>query len=166
MELILTIILAFVVAGLGFIIGTVATNKTEHSLALKVEALTQSLTNAPMVIEVQTEGQPLTVDQMSLDVVTPNFAKIWNHFGKPMDTLPPLKPYAEEMVKWYNPDSEYTKLVIVGYLHGGKVCISWTWEKQLKFTPKFVITKEAVEAVEDYYKDMQDNPLILGKLED
>lgn len=106
-----------------------------------------------MVIECQL-GQPLTVDQMAMDVVGPNLIAIWRHFGKGLCTMPSTTKYAEAMLQWYNQESEYTKLVIVGWLRDGVVRIAWTWQKQ---DPKYIITKDAVEGLEKYYEDESGN---------
>lgn len=115
----------------------------------KVDLLEQKLKDAPMVFECQLD-QPLTVDQMAMDVVGPNLIKIWRHFGKPLYNVPSSSKVAEEMLQWYNPDSEYTKLVMVGWLRDGVVRIAWTWQKQ---DPKFIVSREAVEGLEKYYTD-------------
>lgn len=155
MELILTIILGFVVASVGFLIGLAATSKEPVAeTQKKVEALEQQLKDAPMVIECQLD-QPLTVDKMAMDVVGPNLIKIWRHFGKPLYDVPSSSKVAAEMLQWYNPESEYTKLVIVGWLRGGGVRIAWTWQKQ---DPKFIVSREAVEGLEKYYTDELGNP--------
>lgn len=154
MELILTIILGFVVAGLGFCIGVAAASKSEMKLVEEVKAQENNLKYAPMVIECQL-GQPLTVDQMNMEVVAPNLIKIWKHFGKNQDTLPSISKYAEEMLQWYNTDSLYTKLVIVGYLRDDVIKIAWTWQKQ---EPKYIVTKDAVEGLESITKTRSETP--------
>ena len=166
MELILAIIFGFCIAGIGFFIGTAAAGreatrltKVNRELLLKINSMGDA---APMVIECEL-GQPLTVDQMSMDVVAPNLVKIWRYFGKPMDTMPSMSKYAEEMLQWYNPDSLYTKLVIVGYLRHDLVKIAWTWQKQ---DPKYIITRDAVEGLEKYYEDALGNPMKLDKQKD
>lgn len=157
MELILSIILGFVVAGLGFCIGVAAASKSEMKLVEEVKAQENNLKSAPMVIECEL-GQPLTVNQMAMDVVAPNLGKIWQHFGEDLETMPSASKYAEEMLQWYNPDSEYTKLVIVGYMRGGVIRIAWTWKRE----PKYIITRDAVEGFEKYYEDALENPMLLG----
>lgn len=157
MELILTIILGFCVAGIGFLIGTAAGNKLEKQHERKAESLQQSLDSAPMVIECQLD-QPLTVDQMAMDVVGPNLIKIWRHFGKPLYNMLSSSKVAEEMLQWYNQESEYTKLVIVGWLRDGGVRIAWTWQQK---DPKYIITKDAVKGLEKYYEDELGNPMVL-----
>jgi hypothetical protein len=156
------IILCFVV---GLYIGSVIFGKEVpegvFSSQKKVEALDQQLKDAPMVIECQL-GQPLTVDQMAMDVVGPNLIKIWRHFGKPLYNVPSSSKVAEEMLQWYNQDSEYTKLVIVGWLRDGVVRIAWTWQQK---DPKYIITKDAVEGLEKYYEDALGNPMVLGNQE-
>lgn len=117
--------------------------------------------DAPMVFECQLD-QPLTVDQMAMDVVGPNLIKIWRHFGKPLYNVPSSSKVAEEMLQWYNPDSEYTKLVMVGWLRDGVVRIAWTWQKQ---DPKFIVSREAVEGLEKYYTDELGNPMVLDNQE-
>lgn len=154
MELILSIILGFVMTGVGFLIGLAAGNKLEKQHEREAESLQQSLDSSPMVIECQL-GQPLTEEQMSMEVVAPNLIKIWRHFGKNLDTLPSISKYSEEMLQWYNPDSLYTKLVIVGYLRGGVVRIAWTWQHK---DPQYVITKDAVDGLEKYYEDALGTP--------
>ena len=123
----------------------------------KIDLLEQQLRDAPMVIECQL-GQQLTVDQMAMDVVGPNLIKIWRHFGKPLYNVPSSSKVAEEMLQWYNPESEYTKLVIAGWLRDDVVRIAWTWQKQ---DPKFICPKEAVEGLEKYYEDELGNPIVL-----
>jgi hypothetical protein len=160
MELILSIILGFIVAGLGFCIGVAAASKSEMKLVEEVKAQENNLKYAPMVIECEL-GQPLTVEQMAIDVVSPNLVKIWQHFDKGLETMPSVSKYAEEMLKWYNSESEYTKLVIVGYMLGGIVRIAWTWQKDTKW----VVDADAVEGLEKYYEDALGNPMILGNQE-
>jgi len=165
MELILSIILGFVVTGIGFILG-LAVAGHEAKRQAKVNDGLQTKNNsmgevAPMVIECQL-GKPLTVDQMAMDVVGPNLIKIWRHFGKPLYNVPSSSKVAEEMLQWYNADSLYTKLVIVGYLRDGVVRIAWTWQHQ---DPKYIITKDAVEGLEKYYEDALGNPMVLGNQE-
>ena len=148
MEIIIAIVLGFVVGGLAFLIGTKVGNKLVKQHGRMVESLQQTLDSAPMVIECQL-GQPLTVDQMSMDVVGPNLIKIWRHFRKGLYTIPSTDQIAKAMLQWYNPDSLYTNLVIVGYLRDGVVRIAWTWKKQ---DPERIVTKDAVEGLEKYYK--------------
>lgn len=166
MELILAIILGFCIAGIGFFIGTAAAghevtrlSKVNGELQTKINSIDPT---APMVIECQL-GQPLTVEQMSMEVVAPNLIKIWRHFGKDRDTLPSMTKYAEEMHQWYNPDSLYTKLVIAGYLRDDVVRIAWTWQKQ---EPKFIVTRDAVECLEKYYEDVLGNPMAIYNQKD
>mgnify|MGYP006386632249 FL=1 len=161
MELILSIILGFVMAGVGFLIGTAVGNKLDKQLEREVESLQRNLDSSPMVIECQL-GQQLTEEQMSMEVVAPNLIKIWKHFGKNLKTMPSISKYVEEMLQWYNQDSMYTKLVIVGYLRGGVVRIAWTWQHK---DPQYIITKDAVEGLEKYYEDALGNPMILGNRE-
>lgn len=126
-----------------------------------LDRLEHQLKDAPIVIECQL-GQQLTVDQMAMDVVGPNLIKIWRHFGKPLYNVPSSSKVAEEMLQWYNQESEYTKLVIAGWLRDGVVRIAWTWQQK---DPKYIITKEAVEGLEKYYEkyyeDELGNPMVL-----
>lgn len=151
-------ILSFVV---GIYLGSVIFGKEVpegvFSSQKKVEALDQQLKDAPMVIECDL-GQPLTLDQMEMDVVAPNLIKIGRHFGKTLDKMPSMSEYAEEMLQWYNPDSLYTKLVIVGYLRGGVVKIAWTWKEK---DPMFIVSTDAVEGFEKYYADALGNPVAI-----
>lgn len=160
MEIILTIVLGFFIAGVGFAVGVATTNKLEKQFESKSESLQAQLETSPMVIECSL-GQPLTLDQMSIDVVTSNFIKIWRHFGKGLDSMPPIMPIAEEILRWYNPDSEYTKLVIVGYLRGGVIKIAWTWQRQ---DPQYIMSKDAVEGLEKYYEYDVGNPVIFNPM--
>lgn len=166
MELILAIILGFCIAGIGFFIGTAAAGREATRLAKVNDELKTKLNSigptAPMVIECQL-GQPITVDQMEMDVVAPNFIKIWRHFGKPLDKMPSMLEYAKAMLQWYNPDSLYTKLVIVGYLRDDGVRLAWTWQKQ---DPKYIVTRDAVEGLEKYYEDVLGNPMAIYNQED
>ena len=166
MELILAIILGFCISGIGFFIGTAVAGHKATRLA-KVNDELQSKINsmgdaAPMVIECKL-GQPLTVDQMEMDVVAPNLIKIWRHFGKPLDKMPSMLDYAEAMLQWYNPDSLYTKLVIVGYLRDDVIKIAWTWQKQ---DPMFIVPMEALEGLEKYYEDALGNPIAIYNKKD
>ena len=165
MELILAIILGFCIAGLGFFIGTAAAGreatrleKVNKELQTKINSMSVA---SPMVIECQL-GQPLTLDQMSVDVVTVNLVKIWRHFGKDMETMPSSTALAYDILHWYNPDSEYTKLVIVGYLQGDAIRLAWTWTNR---DPMFIVTREALEGMEKYYEDAFGNPVILDPKE-
>lgn len=142
---------------IGIIIGVVHTFEDNKKLEIKCESLRQSLKFSPIVIECKL-GQQLTVEEMELDVVAPNLVKIWRHFGLPLWTLPSITEYAEAMLSWYTPESEYTKLVIVGYLSGGDVKVSWTWEKDLKL----IVTKDAVEGFQQYTKYNLGKPMLLG----
>lgn len=160
MEIVIAIVLGFVVGGLAFLIGTKVGNKLDKQHGRMFESLRQKLYSAPMVIECQL-GQPLTEYRMSMDVVGPNLIKIWRHFGMPLETLPSTSKLSEEMLSWYNPESGYTNLVIVGYLRGGEVRIAWTWQKR---DPKFIVTKDAVEGLEKYYAELG-NPIVLGNQE-
>lgn len=162
MEIILAIIIGIVVGGVSFLIGMKAARHGSTRLVkVNDEIQTQKSTlwawPTPMVIECELD-QPLTVDQMCMDVVTPNLIKIWRHFGKDIDTMPAITPMAEELLKWYNPESLYTKLVIVGYLRGDGIRLAWTWQKQ---DPKYIVTQEAVEGLEKYY-EVNGNPVFLG----
>lgn len=166
MELILTILLEFCLAAFSFFIGTVAAGreatrltKVNDELKTKINSMGEA---APMVIECQL-GQQLTVDQMEMDVVAPNFIKIWRYFGKTLDKMPSMLEYAEAMLQWYNPDSLYTKLVITGYLRDDVVRIAWTWQKQ---DPKFIVTRDAVEGLEKYYEDALGNPMAIYNQKD
>ena len=149
-------ILAFVI---GLYLGSVIFGKEVPEgvfyAQTKVKALEQQLREAPMVIECQL-GQPITVDQMSMDVVGPNLIKIWRHFGKPLYDVPSSSKVAEEMLQWYNQESEYTKLVIVGWLRADVVRIAWTWQKQ--DTKAYIMTPDAFEGLEKYYEDELGKP--------
>lgn len=157
-------ILAFVV---GLYLGSVIFGKEVpdgvFSSQKKVEALDQQLRDAPMVIECQL-GQPITLDQMEMDVVAPNLIKIWRHFGLGLFTMPSTTKYAEAMLQWYNPESEYTKLVIAGYMCGGVVKIAWTWQKQ--DPKKYIMTPAAVEGLEKYYEDELGNQMAMETKKD
>jgi len=161
MELILSIALGFCIAGLSFFIGTAAAGREATRLTKVNKELQTKITSMgvaePMVIECHL-GQQLTIDQMATDVVTVNLIKIWRHFGKGFDTMPSSTSLAHEMLQWYNPDSEYTKLVLVGYLHGDVIRLMWTWTKR---DAKCTITRNAVEGLEKYYEDALGNPVIL-----
>ena len=160
MELILAIVLGFFIAGVGFVVGVATTNKLEKQLERKSESLQTQLDTSPTIIECQL-GEPLTLDQMSIEVVTSNLTKIWRHFGKGLDTMPPITPIAEEMLRWYNPDSEFTKLVIAGYLRGGDIKVAWTWQRK---SPQYIISKDALEGLEKYYEDDVGNPVIFNPM--
>ena len=104
--------------------------------------------DAPVVIECKL-GQEMTLDQMDLNVVTPKMVQIMRHFNVGRADWPCSKKYAEEIYKWYNPNSEYTKLVIVGYLRGGRVQIAWTWKKNIK---SFILSRDAISGYEEAIK--------------
>ena len=166
MELILAIILEFCLAGFSFFIGTVAAGREATRLTKVNDELKTKINSigptAPMVIECQL-GQPLTLHQMEMDVVEPNLIKIWRHFGKKLNTMPSLLEYAEAMLQWYNPDSLYTKLVIVGYLRNDVIKIAWTWQHK---DPKFIVTRDAVAGLEMYYEDALGNLMAIDNKKD
>ena len=120
----------------------------------------KQLDDAPMVIECKL-GQEMTVEQMDFDVVTPQIVKIMNNFHVAPEDWPSVKKYADEIFKLYNPNSEYTKLVIVGYLRGGRVKIVWTWVKQ---DSMYIIHRDAISGYEEIIKAMTEtNPIVLYK---
>ena len=145
MEIAIAIIAIFI----GLIIGVLHSREYEKKLERDCETLQRRYYSSPVVIECKL-GQQLTVEEMELDVVAPNLVKIWRHFGLPLKNLPSTSKYAEEMLQWYDPESEYTKLVIVGYLSGGVVRIAWTWQKR---DLEWIVTKDALEGFDKYYKD-------------
>jgi hypothetical protein len=164
MELILSIILGFVMAGVGFLIGLAVNNKLEKQYEREVESLQRSLDSSPMVIECNL-GQPLTLDQM-IELLGHKFAAIRRKLGNGLQTLPPLRETAETILQWYNPESGYTKLVLVGYMRGGLARLAWTWQKQdTQDTKNYIMTQDAVEGLEKYYEDALGNPMVLGNQE-
>ena len=122
----------------------------------------KQLDDSPLVIECKL-GQEMTLEQMKMEVVTPRIIQIMRHFKVALKDIPPISPYAEEIFKWYNTNSEYTKLVIVGYLRGGRVQIAWTWKKR---DPVYICSREAINGYEDAIKAACENdPVLMYKKE-
>lgn len=114
--------------------------------------------DAPIVIESKL-GQEMTLEQMELDVVAPRIIQIMRHFNVKIPDYPSIGMYAKEIFKWYNPSSEYTKLVMSGYLRGGRVQIAWTWVKK---DPVYIINSDAISDYEEMIKAMSEtNPIAL-----
>lgn len=156
----ITLFLVCIGCGLaGFFIGFVTRKGEDKKTYGDLLVAKKQLDDAPMVIECKL-GQEMTVEQMDFDVVTPQIVKLMNHFHVASEDWPSAKQYADEIYKWYNPDSEYTKLVIVGYLRGGRVQIAWTWKKNPK---QYIINRDAISGLEETIKDISSNPISVYK---
>lgn len=118
----------------------------------------KQLEDAPIVIESKL-GQEMTLEQMELDVVAPRIIQIMRHFNVKLPDYPSIGMYAKEIFQWYNPNSDYTKLVMSGYLRGGRVQIAWTWVKK---EPMYILNRDAIVGYEDAIKTACDsNPIIM-----
>ena len=142
----------------GLVIGVLMRIRYIETVSGDLMVAKKQLEDSPLVIECKL-GHEMTVEQMDFDVVTPQIVKIMNHFHVAPEDWPSVKKYADEIFKWYNPDSEYTKLVIVGYLRGGRVQIVWTWVKK---DPVYIINRDAISGYEEMIKAMTEtNPIVL-----
>jgi hypothetical protein len=145
----------FIGTGIGILMRDWYIEQADNNVAVARKQLEE----APMVIECKL-GQKMTLEQMDFDVVTPQIAKLMGHFHVAPKDWPSVKQYADEIYKWYNPDSEYTKLVIVGYLRDGRVQIAWTWKKYPK---QYIINRDAISGLEKTIKDISSNPIAAYK---
>lgn len=146
----------------GLVIGILMRINYIEKVDGELMAANKQLEDVPLVIECKL-GQEMTLEQMKLDVVTPRIIQIMRHFKVELPDYPPISPYAEEIFKWYNPNSEYTKLVIVGYLRGGRAQIVWTWNKR---DPVYICNRDAIEGYEDAIKAAcENNPVLIYKNE-
>lgn len=161
MSVLATVLIAIAAGLIGFFVGVVSSTQLNMTLEEELKAQENNLKYAPMVIECNL-GQPLTLDQM-IELLGPNFAAIRRKLGNGVQSLPPLRETAETILQWYNPESGYTKLVLVGYMRGGLARLAWTWQKQ--DTKNYIMTQDAVEGLEKYYEDALGNPMILGNQE-
>ena len=114
MDIILTIILGFFIAGIGFVIGRSATNKATQTDNKKQDKLT------PMVVS-SVFRQPLTKSFLIHDVLKPNEVLFLRHFApnaNPFDShhYTHLDKKADEIMKWYNP--EYNELLLIAHPTG------------------------------------------------
>jgi hypothetical protein len=146
---------ALVGVSIGFIMHKSSVEKVEGDPMVTNDQLDDY---APIVIECEL-GKAMTLEQMELDVVAPEIIKIMRHFNIKLPNYPSIGMYSKEIFQWYNPDSEYTKLVIVGYLRYGRVKIVWTWVKK---DPVYIIDRDAIAGYEDAIKaTCADAPIIM-----
>lgn len=134
----------FIGTGIGILMRVSYIEQADKDVAITKKQLEDS----PIVIECKL-GKAMTLEQMELDVVAPKIIQIMRHFNIKLPDYPSIGMYAKEIFQWYNPDSEYTKLVIAGYLRGGRVQIVWTWVKK---DPVYIINREAINGYEDAIK--------------
>lgn len=146
----------FIGTGIGILMRVSYIEQADKDVAIAKK----QLEDAPIVIESKL-GQEMTLEQMELDVVAPRIIQIMRHFNIKLPDYPSIGMYSKEIFQWYNPDSEYTKLVIAGYLRGGRVQIVWTWVKK---DPVYILNRETINGYEDAIKAACDsNPIIMYK---
>lgn len=164
MELILTIILGFVVAGIGFLIGRASTSKETGAETQK------QAKHTPMVVST-IFGQPPTKSFLVDAVLKPNQVQFLKHFAPNTNLLDAhhythLDKKADEIMKWYNP--EYNELLLIAHPTGKlqdegnqTFTVDFVWKKPTIQKPGvFICPREAVEGFEEYYEDELGNPMV------
>lgn len=146
----------------GIVLGILMRISYINRIDNNIEVAKKQLDDAPIVVECKL-GQEMTLEQMELNVVAPRIIQIMRHFNVELSDMPSTKKYAEEIYKGYNPNSEYTKLVIVGYLRRCSVQIAWTWVKR---DPVYICNRDAISGYEEAIKaSCENDPVLIHKKE-
>lgn len=159
-----TIAIAILALAIGIYVGNIIFGKEIPEGVFvkqkKIDLLEQQLRDAPMVLS-YAFSKPMTNEQMLAHVLKPssilflkhfNISSSWEDTWKDKVFIERMDKLAERIVQWYNP--EYNQLLLIANKSENRegFVVDFTW-RQPEQKPKFICSREAVEGLENYYKD-------------
>ena len=76
--------------------------------------------------------QALTKSKLVADVLKPSwiqFAHHWDCLTEAIKWPDGLDQFADKVMEWYNPDSDYNELLLIAHTENGGFTVDFTWKK-------------------------------------
>lgn len=129
----ITILINVLAFSVGMYIGSIIFGKEipEFSKQKQLDSLEQKLKYSPMVRTFECRNG-LTKAKLVADVLKPCMVEFHHHWYGSTEFLKwpdNLEQFADRILEWYNPVSEYTELLLVAHSEHGGFTVDFTWKK-------------------------------------